>query len=84
MPKKIIPVQTARKEHFAGMANANFYRYILRPGFLKTFCIGRNRYTTEEWIDECITKLTEENIGPDEWERLRTEDDWKPDDEEND
>jgi hypothetical protein len=61
MHTKLIPVQRARKEHFAAMANANFYSRFVNTGRLKTKLIGARRYTTDAWIRECITAVAEQN-----------------------
>lgn len=61
MHSELIPVQRARKEHFANMANALFYARFINTGKLKTKLIGARRYTTDLWIRECITALVEQS-----------------------
>lgn len=61
MHTELIPVQRARKERFAGMANALFYERFINTGKLKTKLIGARRYTTDVWVRECITAVAEQN-----------------------
>ncbi len=60
MHDKLIAVQRARKEHFAAMANANFYARFINSGRLRTVRIGARRYTTNEWIRQCISEIVED------------------------
>lgn len=61
MHTELIPVQRARKERFAGMANALFYQRFINPGRLKTKLIGARRYTTDQWVRECISAIAAED-----------------------
>lgn len=61
MHTELIPVQRARKERFANMANALFYQRLINTGRLKTKLIGARRYTTDHWIRECLAKLMEQD-----------------------
>jgi hypothetical protein len=56
-----VPIQRARKEHFAAMANANFYARFINTRRLKTILIGSRRYTTDGWIRQCVADLVEED-----------------------
>jgi hypothetical protein len=62
MHTAFIPVQRARKEHFASMANANFYTRFINNGRLKTAKIGSRRYTTDEWVQQCISAIAEHSV----------------------
>ena len=61
MHSELIPVQRARKQSFASMANALFYSRFINTGKLKSKLIGARRYTTDAWVRECITAVAEQN-----------------------
>lgn len=60
MHNELIPVQRARKQNFAAMANALFYARYINTKKLKTKLIGARRYTTDAWVRECISAIAEE------------------------
>ena len=61
MHSKLVPIQRSRRDTFASMANAKFYREFINTGRLKTITVGRNRYTTPEWESECLDGLVEQD-----------------------
>jgi hypothetical protein len=60
MHNELIPVQRARKERFAGMANALFYSRFINTSRLKTKLIGARRYTTDQWVRECLAAIADD------------------------
>jgi hypothetical protein len=54
---KLIPAERSRRETFANMAKEPWYKKLIHTGLLRTFLIGRRRYTTPEYEQACIAKL---------------------------
>jgi len=48
------------------MANALFYQRFINTGRLKSKLIGARRYTTDQWIRECLTAIADEADTPNE------------------
>lgn len=62
MSNKIsIPIRVAIKDRI-GISIPSGYK-LIDQGVLKTFKVGRARFTTQKYIDECIHKLTERTMS---------------------
>ena len=42
------------------MANALFYQRFINTKRLKTKLIGARRYTTDQWVRECLSEIADE------------------------
>jgi hypothetical protein len=57
----VVPIREAFKDHLKVSIPSGYA--LVNSGKLRTYKVGRNRYTTTSYIQDCINKLTTEAEG---------------------